>query len=201
MTAPRFSGMSRHESHSAGTVEWLTPLSIIKTLGPFDLDPCAPTKAWPTANRSFTRIENGLLQRWFGRVWLNPPYSSGEIDKWMARLAEHGRGTALIFARTETDAFFEHVWYRATALLFLRGRLTFHVGEPYVDEDTEHSYEFGDAAPGNAGAPSVFCAYGEEDAERLAASGFDGVLVRMTEMRARPSSDQLALWEAFDAAG
>lgn len=198
MTAPRRNGMAGHESQSAGTVEWLTPLSVINKLGPFDLDPCHPTHLWPTAERWFTRIENGLLQRWWGRVWMNPPYASGEIDKWMARLADHGRGTALIFARTETDSFFEYVWYRATALLFLRGRMTFHVGEPYIDEDGRR-FEFGDLAPGNAGAPSVFCAYGDEDAGRLASAGFDGVLVRMTEMRARPSSDQLALWEAFDA--
>jgi hypothetical protein len=126
-TAPRFAGIGGHHSHKAGTVEWLTPPSIIAALGPFDLDPCAPeSQPYPTAARTFTRRDNGLLQAWKGRVWLNPPYTNGEIAAWLARLAEHGEGTALIFARTETDAFFSHVWERASALLFMRGRINFH---------------------------------------------------------------------------
>lgn len=33
---------------------------------------------------------------------------------------------ALIFARTETRMFFDHVWPKAQAVLFLEGRLYFH---------------------------------------------------------------------------
>jgi hypothetical protein len=176
--APRFAGIGGHHSHRSGTVEWLTPPEIIAALGPFDLDPCASvTQPWPCAARSFTRADNGLLLKWAGRVWLNPPYNVGEIEKWMARLAEHGRGTALIFARTETDAFFRHVWERAAALLFMRGRINFHFGEPWRCPRTGHRYEVGDRAPGNAGAPTVLCAYGIDDADILAACRIDGRFV------------------------
>lgn len=165
MKAPRFAGIGGHHSHSAGTVEWLTPPEILAALGRFDLDPCAPIdQPYPTADRTFTRIDNGLMQRWAGRVWLNPPYSTGQIEKWLARMAEHDFGTALIFARTETDAFFRYVWERASALLFMRGRINFHLPD-------------GSRASGNAGAPTVLCAYGTDDADVLAACKIGGQFV------------------------
>jgi hypothetical protein len=169
--ATRFAGIGGHHSHNSGTNDWITPRWVFERLGPFDLDPCASlTQPWPTARRSFTVADNGLLQRWDGRVWLNPPYSNGEVENWMARMADYGRGTALIFARTETAAFHSFVWRRTTALLFPRGRLTFHRPDGSLPE--------AENGGGNAGAPSVFCAYGAEDAERLSASGIDGAFIR-----------------------
>lgn len=76
-------------------------------------------------------------------------------------MAEHGRGTALIFARTETEVWQEWVWPRATAILFLRNRLTFHLPD-------------GTLGGGNAGAPSALIAYGDDDASRLAHSKLQG---------------------------
>jgi|GEM_PF-372186 len=178
-TAPRFSGIGGHHSHKAGTVEWLTPPELLAALGPFDLDPCAAiAQPWRTATRMLTRLDNGLQQKWgpAERAFVNPPYANGVIGQWMSRLADHGRGTALIFARTETDAFFEAVWQRAHALLFMRGRINFHYGERFVSS-TGRVFEVGDRAPGNAGAPTVLCAYGAEDADILAACGVDGQFV------------------------
>jgi hypothetical protein len=147
-TAPRFAGIGGHHSHKAGTVEWLTPPSIIAALGPFDLDPCAPlVQPYPTAKRVYTMCNNGLLQRWDGRVWLNPPYANGVIEKWLARMAEHDYGTALIFARTDTEAFHRYVFEMASALLFMEGRINFHLPN-------------GEMAKGNAGAPTVPCLSG-----------------------------------------
>lgn len=164
-TTPRFAGMGGHHSAKASTVEWLTPPSIIAALGPFDLDPCAPVvQPYATASQVYTVRDNGLRRRWHNRVWLNPPYSNGVIDRWLARMAEHDHGTALIFARTETDAFFRHVWDRATALLFMRGRINFHLPD-------------GTCAAGNAGAPTVLCAYGMRDADVLAGCSIDGQFV------------------------
>jgi hypothetical protein len=119
---------------------------------------------YPTATRTFTRRDNGLLQRWEGRVFLNPPYSDVIIARWLGRMAEHDHGTALIFARTETDAFDRFVWQRATALLFMRGRINFHLPD-------------GTKADGNAGAPTVLCAYGIDDADVLAACRIAGRFV------------------------
>lgn len=172
----RFSGMGSHHSPKVGTVEWLTPPEVIAALGPFDLDPCAPEERWPTAERKFTQRDNGLIQPWRGRIWLNPPYTNGVIEKWLARMAEHDLGTALIFARTETDAFFRYVFERATALLFMRGRINFHHGPGHVDTNGA-PIAFGKRAKGDAGAPTVLCAYGMRDADILAACKIDGQFV------------------------
>jgi hypothetical protein len=135
-------------------------------LGTFDLDPCASlTQPWPTAVKSYTVKDNGLLQVWQGRVWLNPPY--GLIaTQWLRRLAEHGNGIALIFARVETDMFFSQVWERADALRFIRGRLYFHRPD-------------GTRAPYNSGAPSVLIAYGLENASALRDCGIPGQFIRL----------------------
>lgn len=153
-----------HHTPAMGSDVWLTPPALLAALGPFDLDPCAaPTpRPWPTATHHIALPQNGLAAPWFGRVWLNPPYST-QAPKWVARLAEHGRGTALVFARTETEWFCSSVWRRASALYFIAGRLHFH------DED-------GRRAKDNAGAPSVLAAYGEADARALAAAAWRGVL-------------------------
>lgn len=145
--------------------EWLTPPSILCALGPFDLDPCAPVdRPWPTAETHFTIRDDGLSKDWseFGRVWLNAPYSNWWT--WTERLACHGNGIALVFARTDTAAFARTVWSSATALLFLRGRLKFY-------------YSNGVESAKNGGAPSVLVAYGDECAEVLRTCGLKGHVV------------------------
>lgn len=160
--APR--GIAGHERVRNGKDEWLTPPEIVNALGEFDLDPCAPVnRPWPTAKCHFTTNDDGLKQRWFGRVWLNPPYGN-ETEKWMSRMAAHGNGIALIFARTETATWFDSVWPAAKAILFLRGRLAFC----HVD---------GHRAQTSAGAPSALIAYGGGNRDALTNSKIDGHLV------------------------
>lgn len=157
--------MGGHQSASMVTDTWLTPPEILAPLGTFDLDPCAAPdpKPWPTAQTHYTLPTDGLAEPWFGRVWLNPPYSR-EAVKWLRKLADHGTGTALIFARTETSWFIETVWDRATGVLFLHGRLHFHHAD-------------GTRAKANAGAPSCLIAYGDADALALQRSGINGTYV------------------------
>jgi hypothetical protein len=82
--------------------EWLTPKWIVDALGPFDLDPCAPTvRPWPTAEKHYTVLDDGLSLAWSGRVWLNPPYGK-RTSRWLWRLTQHGDGIALVFARSGT---------------------------------------------------------------------------------------------------
>jgi phage N-6-adenine-methyltransferase len=158
-------GIGGHHSAAARTVDWLTPPEIITALGgaeSFDLDPCASeNQPWQTARRHYTRRDNGLMLPWEGRVYLNPPYSTEQLRQWMARMSAHNFGTALIFARTETDVFFKHVWECAAAVMFIRGRLNFHLPN-------------GRRATKNSGAPSILIAYGMHDADVLAYAPIDG---------------------------
>lgn len=148
------------------THSWITPKHIVDALGDFDLDPCqCDPQPWPCARNAYTLPTDGLREPWFGRVWLNPPYSV-HASQWLAKLARHGTGTALIFARTETEMFFEHVWRKATAILFLEGRLHFHKPD-------------GTRAPFNSGGPSCLIAYGKDDAMKLKDSGLRGAFVSL----------------------
>jgi hypothetical protein len=157
-------GIGGHHAPVMKNDEWLTPPHVLQALGRFDLDPCAPiNRPWETAAQHFTAVDDGLSKPWHGRVWFNPPYGQ-ETGRWMERLASHGRGTALIFARTETAIFFPWVWGHAHAVLFLKGRLHFH----YVD---------GARAKANAGGPSVLVAYGELDARVLQMADLPGRFV------------------------
>ncbi len=153
-----------HQSPASNTTTWHTPPEIIKALGAFDLDPCWSMSPLPaTAEERWSA--GALDQEWHGRVWLNPPYGRPEVvAPWMDKMAEHNRGTALIFARTETEMFFRCVWDCATAALFLRGRLHFY-------------YPDGTRAKANAGAPSALVAYGVHDARALENSGIEGKLI------------------------
>lgn len=143
--------------------EWLTPPDLIRSLGPFDLDPCAPVnRPWDTAKRHFTLKENGLAQPWVGRIWCNPPYGR-QTPVWLDRLRRHGNGLALVFARVETRMFHDDVWPSADAIMFLKGRLAF--------------FHLDGTSGGHAGAPSCLIAYGRNNVNALRDSKLDGVLV------------------------
>lgn len=148
--------------------EWLTPREIVQALGPFDLDPCSPiTRPWDTAKRHLTMKDDGLSQPWDckERVWLNPPYGQF-TDEWLEKLALHGNGIALIFARTETETWFNWVWPQASAILFIKGRLYFH-------------HVSGVRAKSNSGAPSALIAYGHANEAALRNSKIAGHFLRL----------------------
>lgn len=148
-----------HRRGPKATDTWITPRPILDRLGPFDLDPCAAAvMPWPTATIMLTEKENGLRASWTANnplIWLNPPYGR-QLGVWLGKLAAGATGIALTFARTDTQAFHEYVWPRASAMVFLRGRITFCQtdGQP--------------AKKGhNSGGPSVLIAYGERGTMRL----------------------------------
>lgn len=150
------------------TTTWLTPIEYIQALGEFDLDPCTPpTMPWQTASRRYTEAENGLLQPWVGRVWLNPPYGKG-MDKWLKKMAEHGDGIALLFNRLDSNQFHDWVFPFASAIFFKRQRIHF-VNE--LGHTPKGSY--------GPGTGSVFVAYGERNAEALKNIGIPGTFIRI----------------------
>jgi hypothetical protein len=163
-------GTGGHQSARMESDVWLTPPFILHALGAFDLDPCAPAdRPWDMAARHFTRKDNGLVQPWCGRVWCNPPYGR-EVDRWLRRLRQHGDGIALIFARTETEYFFDEIWPHADALLFIEGRLHFHKPD-------------GRRAKTNAGAPSVLIAYGPRNCDALRAASEGAIRGQYIDLR------------------
>lgn len=159
---------TRRTSETTNT--WLTPLGLIQSLGEFDLDPCCPpVMPWRTAKHMHCwepGIITGLNLPWsmYGRVWLNPPYGT-ETFKWMEKFAKSKRGVALIFARTDTKGFHEHVFAQARAIYFIKGRVKFH----RVD---------GSCPTNGPAAPSCFVTHTDEDTAAVVDSGIPGFLMK-----------------------
>ena len=155
----------------------LTPRWIIEALGPFDLDPCAADpRPWDCADVNLCEADDGLRQPWAGRMWLNPPFDRYRVGKWIGRLAEHGRGAALLHARTETE-WFRICWQNATAILFMAKRLIF-----VKSDGTPCTTRSGERA--NSGAPPVLVAFGDYDAMRLRQPvRVDGKMIKVARLR------------------
>ena len=154
-----------HDSQINKTVDWYTPLWIFEDLGmEFDLDPCQPIDKipWIPCKKRYTIIDDGLIQPWEGKVFLNPPYGKYTTD-WLKKMHEHRNGIALVFARTDCKWFHQYV-VKADAILFLKGRIKF------VD---------GLGVTGNAGAGcgSMLIAWGEENVKALKGMEGKGYLV------------------------
>ncbi|MGE4346616.1 MAG: DNA N-6-adenine-methyltransferase [Flavobacteriaceae bacterium] len=147
------------------TIEWLTPPELVKKLGEFDLDPCTPINPpFFHAKNNYNINDDGLRKEWFGRVYMNPPYGKG-MEVWIEKLKNHGNGIALIFARTETKCFFNHIWDDADAVLFVKGRIKF--------------YNINGEQKGTPGAPSILIAYGKPNADALEEADICGKFIRL----------------------
>lgn len=77
--------------------ELYTPQIIFDKLNLiFDLDVASGTNKHivvPAKNR-FTIDDDALTKEWFGRVWMNPPFS--KPSPWAHKWLEHGNGVALL---------------------------------------------------------------------------------------------------------
>jgi phage N-6-adenine-methyltransferase len=111
--------------------EWETPEDEVRLFeqefGLFDLDPCA-REASCKAQEYFTQADNGLARVWYGKVWLNPPYS--DPGPWVQKAVESvQRGEAELVvaclpAATDTAWFHDCVLPYAE-IRFRRGRIRF----------------------------------------------------------------------------
>lgn len=157
--------MKNFNTNTKNNDEWLTPPELIKSLGEFDLDPCSPVeRPWDTAKNHYSIIDgDGLTLPWNGRIWLNPPYGRKTFS-WLNKLSKHEcGGIALIFARTETIGFYEHVWKKANSVFFFKGRIKFH----YVDGLK------GDCA----NAPSCLVSYSDDDTQKISKAISNGHII------------------------
>jgi hypothetical protein len=148
---------------------WLTPRWILSQLGSFDLDPCAAAAApdW-VARHSYVLPLDGLEMTWFGRVFMNPPFSN--TVPWLERHAEHGRGISLVSASTESTVWRELVWKKAQGILLLAGR-------------TRFSNPDGSITTGRPLRPVCLIAWSPADREILEASTLAGVFLTSWSQR------------------
>ena len=148
------------------TDEWYTPQYIIESLGDFDLDPCVPENPlFQTATTMYNKKDDGLSKEWFGRVWLNPPYSRPLVELFVNKLAEHDNGIALLLNRCDNKMFQDVIFKKAAAIKFLRKRIRF------LKPDGSQ----GDSP--NCG--SVLIAFGENNVEILKNNSLEGKFIKL----------------------
>lgn len=148
-----------HRAEGTGENEWYTPESYVeaarKVMGGIDLDPASSISAQRTikAANYFTATDNGLLQEWQGRVWLNPPYAQPLIGQFIAKLVEELKKGAVTSAVVLTHNYTDTAWFHqaeelAAAICFTRGRIGFVSPEGEVASPTQGQafFYYGDNA-------------------------------------------------------
>lgn len=147
-----------HVANNSGNNEWYTPAEYIEAareaMGSIDTDPASNDIANKVvkAEKYYTIETDGLSHDWHGNVWMNPPYSSELITKFIEKLKEqranYNQAIILVNNATETQWFYEIVKI-ASAVCFPKSRVKFYMpdgktGAPlqgqavlYVGDNTE----------------------------------------------------------------
>lgn len=115
MTVPP--ALLSHESTEHYTPQYILD-AVIACMGAIDLDPCSNSQEIPNvpAAKHYIVQDNGLVQTWEGRVFLNPPFGPG-VEIWFSKLYQELSGDRAIEAivlwksATETAA-----WKTLTAM-------------------------------------------------------------------------------------
>ncbi len=114
-----------HLIHQSTSNEHYTPPKYLDAaravLGAFDLDPasCEIANNHVKASEYITQDQDGLKQRWQGRVWCNPPYgrTAGKSNqqRWSAKLmreyrAGHVHAAILLVTSATSEKWFQPLW-------------------------------------------------------------------------------------------
>jgi len=98
-----------HVSNNSGENEWYTPRiyiqSALDVMGCIDLDPASSLLANKTvkANNFFDEESNGLDQKWFGNIWMNPPYAQPLIFNFIKKLETEEYNQAIVLVNNATE--------------------------------------------------------------------------------------------------
>ena len=125
-----------HVTHNSGNNEWYTPSIYLESarelLGMINLDPasCEIANSIVQAERYFTQEANGLDKEWKGKVWLNPPYSTGLIKLFIQKLVdEYQSGNvqeALLLVNNATETKWATTALEdCSSACFVKGRIKF----------------------------------------------------------------------------
>ena len=112
-----------------GTDERYTPHWIIDRCGVIGLDPCSPGHNPTGALQFYTLADNGLAQPWRpweGCVWVNPPYSTGQVSVWVDKILEEAcNPTFVLTAGDFTTQWWPKLFYTADACVLLENRVPY----------------------------------------------------------------------------
>lgn len=126
---------------SSITEEWITPKRLYDELDEefnFDLDPCTIEENPLGTRKFYTIVDDGLEKKWFGNVFVNPPYST-EINEWLFKADQELKHNSeienivfLLPVRTDTRWFHRYIYdtennkfRNGVKVRFIKGRLKF----------------------------------------------------------------------------
>ena len=108
-----------------------TPKWIFDALGvEFDLDVACPADGplYTPCKAFYTQEDDGLVQDWHGKVWMNPPFS--HTNDWAYRFMAHANGICLVpMGKTK---WFDKLWQTADAVMALPPNLKFEQGGIFI---------------------------------------------------------------------
>lgn len=113
-----------HESKEWGTPEFYVHKVQMVFGDGIDLDPasCAAANEWVGARIYYSKENDGLSQPWFGRVFLNPPYSKtgGKSNQeiWAAKLVAEYEAGNVKEAILLTKASIGYKWFKNLWLIY-----------------------------------------------------------------------------------
>lgn len=123
-----------HVSFNSGENEWYTPEYLIDSariaMGNIDLDPASSKIANMKvgAKKYYDDEDNGLNKKWYGNIWLNPPYSQPLISQFSEKINTEinnfTQACILTNNATETE-WYQNILINASAVCFLKGRVKF----------------------------------------------------------------------------
>ena len=99
-------------------------------------DPCWHPRSYSTAVVTYTKEDDGLELPWFGRVWLNPPWSN--VTPWIEKLIAFMRAAwvegglypkpegMLMVKNDPSTAWWKLAWWAADAIILLAERTRYH---------------------------------------------------------------------------
>ncbi len=125
---------TRHVSE--GNNDWYTPSKYIESarsvMGSIDLDPASSDTAQKIvqATTYHTQDDNGLAHNWTGNVWLNPPYSTPDIDLFIKKLQESDTQQWIVLTNNSSDTnWFHRLLKMCDSVCFTKGRIGFENGD------------------------------------------------------------------------
>lgn len=125
-----------HVSRNSGENEWYTPAEYVVAarvvLGGIDLDPASSDIAQATvqATTFYTAADDGLAKAWRGSVFLNPPYASDLVEKFVGKLCHHVQAgdvpAAILLVNNATETrWFQEALSACSAICFPASRIKF----------------------------------------------------------------------------
>ena len=115
---------TNHSLPKGTSDEHYTPKFIFDALNlVFDLDVAAPVGGSDCpAIWYFDKQSDGLASKWFGNVWMNPPYSNP--TPWVQKFLNHKQGIALL--PITRGKWWDRLWVESGAILPLAYNLKFN---------------------------------------------------------------------------